>query len=129
MDEVDVACNLFEVCKVDCILEIMFLAILPEYRQQKIATELCQVSIEAAKLLKSGDNCKTSLKNEVLPLEPIPKAVSAIMTSFITQKLGRNLGFTVAKDITYDHFEFNGKKFSERIGPDTPSTTVEYLLI
>lgn len=129
MDQVDVECNLFELCKVDCILELMFLAVLPEYRKQQIGNTLTNLTIEAAKTLRSGINCKRSITEEDLTLEPVPKVVSSIFTSLVTQHIGQKFGFTVAKAISYENFVFNGKKFSERIGPENPSTTVEYLFV
>lgn len=129
MLDVDVECDLFNVCKVDCMLEIMFIAVLREYRGSHIGVNLFEVSINLAKMLKSGENCKVPLNDEVLTAEPIPKAVCAIFTSNVTQNIGKKFHFCTAKKISYDKFVFNGKKFSERIGSETPFTTVEYLTI
>lgn len=130
MIDADASCNLFEHCNVDCLLEIMFLGTLPEFRGRKIATKLCEVSVKLARLLKMGENIKVSIddENQQLPLQPVPKLVSAIFTSFISQRIGDVLGFEVAVDISYDKFTFNGQTYTSLLGPTnkTKSTTLVF---
>lgn len=130
MIDADAECNLFEQCNVDCLLEIMFLGTLPEFRGRKIATKLCEVSIKLAQSLKMGDNVKVSVDNadQQLPLQPVPKLVSAIFTSFISQRIGNSLGFQVAMDISYEKFIFNGQTYASKLGPmnKTKSTTLAF---
>ncbi|XP_017782939.1 PREDICTED: uncharacterized protein LOC108567150 [Nicrophorus vespilloides] len=129
MIESDAECDLFKHCNVDCLLEIMFLATLPEYRGKGLAKRLCEISIVIAKQLASGVNVKQSLSGEKLPIEPVPQMVSAIYTSYITQKIGKALNFTKAVEIDFNRWSFDGKTFAERIGPKTPTTTLEYYRI
>lgn len=127
MNDVDDLCNLFDYCQVDCLLEIMFLAVLPEYGCRGIGKELCKLSIEIAKQLSKGINVKKPLqKDQKFALEPIPKVVSAIFTSFISQKIGKALEFEVATEQSYDLFEFEGKNFSSAIGKETPKTSLQF---
>lgn len=130
MLEADNSYDLFEYCKVDCLLEIMFLGTLPQYRSQRIATTLCEISIRLGRTLLCGENIKTSLTNEELPLEPRPKLVSAIFTAINSQKIGQRLGFRCAVELSYKNFFFNGKSFASILGPDAPpSATLEYKLL
>ncbi|RZC38515.1 uncharacterized protein BDFB_005282, partial [Asbolus verrucosus] len=115
MLDIDNLCDLFDHCQVDCLLEIMFLGTLPEYRGKGIAKRLCEVSIEIAKNLLDGVNVKRSVDGRELGLEPVPKIVSAIFTSFITQRIGRQLDFQIAAERSYELFEFEGKTFASSI--------------
>lgn len=126
MSEADAECDLFTLCNVTCALEMMFLAVLPEYGKRNIGTTLCRTSIDAAKLIKSGVNCKVSITNESLNLEPVPEIVCTMFTSSTSQKIGKHIGLKVAKEISYEKFKFQGKTFSEVIGPESPFVTVLY---
>lgn len=126
MRDADAICDLFELCNVDCLLELMFLATLPEYGGKGIATNLCQLSLDLVQELKKGQNVKRSLDGTELPLEPVPQIVAALFTSFISQKIGRKLNFTIAVTESYDNFYHEGVPFSKVIGPKTPNFTLEY---
>lgn len=126
MKEVDEACDLFAYSNAECILELMFLATMKEHRGKGIGRKLCEVSMKVGKILLSGKNIKQSLTGEQLPLDPRPKAVSALFTSSTSQKIGKSLGLVRAIEIDYNRWRFNGKTFAERIGPETPCVTLEY---
>lgn len=126
MADIDARCDLFTLLNVDCILEIMFLATHPNFRGKQISTKLCEASIELTDTLRKGTNVKVALNGGELPLEPVPKAVSAIFTSFITQRIGEKLGFLRGILVSYDELEFQGRKYSSKIDRRTPFTTVEY---
>lgn len=125
MIESDAACDLFQYYNVDCLLELMFMATLPEYRGRGVARKLTEVSIELGRALLRGENVKVSIDGSVLPLGPVPKVVSAIFTSYITQHLGKKLGFKKTAEISYEKFMFKGKSFASRIGDSTKNTTLE----
>lgn len=125
MIDSDAECDLFKYYDIDCLLELMFMATLPEYRGKGIAQKLTEISIELAKTLLQGENVKVSLDGSELPLEPRPKVVSAIFTSFKTQRLGQKLGFTKTAEISYEKFIFKGKSFASRISDSTTATTLE----
>lgn len=129
MIDADAHCDLFKHLNIDCLVELMFLAVLPSHKNRGIGFSLCEASVNLVKSLNNGENVKVSLDGSALPLEPRPKAVSAIFTSFISQKIGKKLGFTKASEISYEKFEYQGKTFACRIGPSTPATTVEYLIL
>lgn len=122
----DAAIDIFELSNSTCLLELMFVATLPEYRGKKIASTLFELSFELVKSLKSGDNVKKSLDGLVLPLEPVPTTVSAICTSLYTQKISKHLDFTVGDTNSYENFEYKGCTFASKIGPETPNYTVVY---
>lgn len=129
MKEADECCDLFGYCNADCVLELMFLATLKEHRGKGIAKALSEASIKFGSLLLAGKDLKQSLTGTKLPLEPIPKAVTALFTSLITQNIGKKLGFIKVKELYYKDMEFDGKTFAERIGPEPSSVTVEYLIL
>ena len=127
MRDCDEEVDLFAHCKVDCLMELMFLSVLREYRAKGIARKLCEVSIDFAKQLFAGKCSKVSTTGEQLPTEPVPKLVSATFTTFITQKIGESLGFTKAASIWFNRWSFNGKTFAERLDHETLYVTVEYV--
>uniref|UniRef100_A0A8W7PNJ7 N-acetyltransferase domain-containing protein n=1 Tax=Anopheles coluzzii TaxID=1518534 RepID=A0A8W7PNJ7_ANOCL len=59
MITMDAKVNLFERFRVDCLLEIMFLATLPSYAGHGIATRLVEESVQLAKQLKCGQVAPT----------------------------------------------------------------------
>lgn len=128
MIDIDSECNLFESINVDCVIEIMFLAVMPDYLGKGIAKQLNQLSVDIIRKLYDGENIKISLTGDSLPLGPRPLAVSAYYTSVVTQKIGEKQGFQRAASISYDKWSYNGKLFSETIGPETPNATVDYFL-
>lgn len=129
MIDADGSYNLFENLKINSLVELMFLATLPEYKQRGIGMGLCKASIDLTKCLFNGENVKVSITDEPLELEPRPQAVSAIYTSFISQKIGAKLGFVEAISISYEKFKYKGNTFASKIGPSTPNTSLQYLLL
>ncbi|XP_068905198.1 uncharacterized protein [Tenebrio molitor] len=117
-------CDLFDVCQVDCVMEIFLLGTSPEYRRQGIAKKLCEVSIEIARNLSNGINIKRALDGRELVLTPVPRAVTAIFNSFIPQRIGRQLGFEIAAERSNTKAELTGRVLE--IPAETPTTTVEY---
>lgn len=139
MIDADEACNLFELCQVDCILEIVFLTVLPEYRGCKIGRKLFELSIKLAKTLKCNVDMMLPLRDptwkrdEEETSQLPPGIVSAIFTSPITQKYGRDYDFTICKTINYDKFTYQGKTYAELLAQhghdEVSSVTIEYLKI
>lgn len=126
MMDFDGRCDLFSALNVDCLLEIMFLATLPSHRGKKISLKLCEASLLLAEALCGGDNVKVPLDDEILSLEPAPKVVWAIFTSFISQRIGEKLGFTRELAVSYDDLTYDGEKYSSKIDSKTPNVTIEY---
>jgi ribosomal protein S18 acetylase RimI-like enzyme len=124
----DDLCDLFEHCKVDCLMEILFLATLPEYRKRGIAKRLCEHSVDLAQKLYDGVNVKKCVDGKDLALEPVPKVVYAIFTSFISQRIGNELGFEIAAERSNRRLEVMGQVF-ENPNSETTTTTMEYKML
>nr|CAH7753775.1 unnamed protein product [Callosobruchus chinensis] len=114
MVEADALCNLFEKCNTDCLLEIMFLSVHPEYRKINIGMKLCEVSMELARALQQ---------------ELVPGAVCALFTSPISQKIGLKLGMTIADRLAYSDLHYNGKSFADVLEPNNKDIAVAYKLL
>lgn len=122
MIHVDSQINLFKHYYVNCILEIMFLATLPAYGKRRIGEMLITSSLELGKELKRGENVRIPItingSNDVTNADVVPALASAIMTSNYSYQIAKKLHFDVLLEVSYDEIEFNGKKFSERIGQE-----------
>ncbi|XP_053606553.1 uncharacterized protein LOC128673004 [Plodia interpunctella] len=128
MADVDGRCNLFDKYKVDCSLEIMFLATLKEHRNNQLGTHLCRISIDLARRLKNGPVSKMSLQDlggkfskmaeRSLP-SVYPKICQAIWTGAGTQNIGKKLNFTVHLAVPFTEFVYNGKSYAERLGDES----------
>ncbi len=114
--------DFFEHYKVNSLLEIMFLATLPEYMRKGIAYNLCLYSIELAKEFKNGINLDMLPANiRKLP----PQLVTSMFTSHKPIKLSEKLGFKTLIVEPHKNFTFRGKTFAERNGdPDCVSALV-----
>lgn len=117
MAEVDAAYDLFKNFQVNCLLEIMFLATLPQFEGLKIAQNLCKYSIELARELSNGkglDNVREDLRTKRI------QGVSSILTSRISQSVGKAVHLEPLVDYPYTRFSFNGKTYADRIGKMDP---------
>lgn len=112
MIEADAKVDLFEKFGINSLLEIMFLAVLPEYGQKNIGLDLVNYSVKLARDLKSGKNVETYLTKE----QPIPQIVSALWTGRYSQKIGIKTGFKIIFAESFKTFVFRGQNFCERVG-------------
>lgn len=119
MIEVDSKFDVFAEYNVDCSLEIMFLAVLPEYCRRGIARDLCKYSIDLATEIKNGF-LLDALPEDIRMLRP--KVVTAIFTSLYSQKIGYNLGFKNVYEMPYSDLVFQGKTFAERLNHSIQTT-------
>ncbi|XP_011068339.1 PREDICTED: uncharacterized protein LOC105154479 [Acromyrmex echinatior] len=119
MIDVDSRTNLFKHYYVNCILEIMFLATLPNYGKRRIGEMLVASSLELGKELRSSKNVRIPItihgSNKVTNANAVPTLVSAIMTSNYSYLIAMKLHFDQLLKVSYDEYEYNGKKYSERI--------------
>ncbi|XP_052902169.1 uncharacterized protein LOC128309745 [Anopheles moucheti] len=122
MIAMDAKVNLFEMYNVNCVLDIMYLATLPNYAGHGIATRLVEESIQLAKDLKTG---KIVLNSNI----PNPQLVSALFSSRISQRVGEKIGFQFIKEVPHSEFIFRGKTFADRVGPLHPSSQIAVKLI
>ncbi|KYN27800.1 PREDICTED: uncharacterized protein LOC108770935 isoform X2 [Trachymyrmex cornetzi] len=119
MIDVDSRTNLFKHYRVNCILEIMFLATLPNYGKRQIGEMLVASSLELGKELRRDKNVRIPItiqgSNKVTNADAVPTLASAIMTSKYSYQIAMKLYFNQLLEISYDECEYNGKKYSERI--------------
>ncbi|CAG9768027.1 unnamed protein product [Ceutorhynchus assimilis] len=103
----------------DCMMELVFLCVSPDYAQKGIGYMLCKVSLDLANLLSKGENVKTPLDNTPLPLEPKPQIVTVLWTTFKSQRIGRKLNFNHLKTVSYEDLYYNGKSYASNLGNET----------
>uniref|UniRef100_A0A182SBC2 N-acetyltransferase domain-containing protein n=1 Tax=Anopheles maculatus TaxID=74869 RepID=A0A182SBC2_9DIPT len=121
MITMDAKVNLFERFNVSCLLEIMFLATLPSYEGHGVGTKLVRESVRLAKELKSGKAVPTKASaGESSGTFIKPQLVSANFTSRISQRVGEKVGFTIINQVPHSEFVYNGRTYSDRIGPEHP---------
>ncbi|KAF7285017.1 hypothetical protein GWI33_012332 [Rhynchophorus ferrugineus] len=101
--------DIFDYCKVNSLLEIMFVGILPSFRKRGIAKKLFEISIDIARELKVGNNVKVSLDESTLALGNPPQII--------------------ATKIYFDKFVYDGCPLSSKIDKATPYLTYEYLTL
>ncbi|KAL2726713.1 uncharacterized protein V1478_006991 [Vespula squamosa] len=119
MIDVDGRINLFKHYNVKYILELMFLGTLPNYGKRRIGELLISSSLEMARELKRGKSVKIPVtindNNYIENYDVIPTLSSTIATSNYSQKICRKLGFEILLEGSFDQYEFNNKKFSDKI--------------
>lgn len=93
--------DLFQHFETDKLMEIMFLAVLPEYGQHGIGYELVKVDLELLAALHE------SFKGT--------DVVIALWTTNYSAKIGERLGFQVLSECFYDKIEYDGIKLSDII--------------
>lgn len=128
MIKVDSQINLFKHYYVDCILEIMFLATLHTYGNRRIGEMLITSSLELGNELRRGKNVRIPVtihgNNEVTNADAVPTLASAVMTSSYSYRIAIKLHFDQLLEVSYDEVEFEGKKYSERIGQEHRRTVL-----
>ncbi|XP_055849776.1 uncharacterized protein LOC129914504 [Episyrphus balteatus] len=126
MIEMDEEIDPFELFKIDCLLELMFLVVLPEFGRKGLGSALTKHSIDLARELNQNigvNKIAKHLQNKR------PKAVTALFTSNFSQKCGKANNFQVLNRVPYKRFIFDGKPFSHRIGPMHPDSAQVALLL
>lgn len=117
--------DVFDQFSIDCVVEIMFLATVPEFERNGIGRNLTKYSMDLSEEL--WKRVGTEHIDETL-VNRVPKGVAALWTSSYSAKIGNKLKFQVLNCVPYKEFSFNGKTFDERIGPIHPqSEQVIYL--
>ncbi|XP_055644863.1 uncharacterized protein LOC129780529 [Toxorhynchites rutilus septentrionalis] len=116
MITMDSKVDLFKKFNINCLLEIMFLATVPDFEGKGVGTKLVECSVELARSLKNGEANESKHKR--------PELVSSLFTSRISQKVGTKNGFKQVNEVPHGEFVFRGKSYSERIGPDHPTSVL-----
>lgn len=109
---VDGQFNLFDHYGANTAMELTFLGVLEEYQKRGIGLALCEVSLEIAGRLKNGQHLE--LLNLSLR-DKRPQFVCAMFTSNYSYNVGFKAGFESLYTALYDSFEFDGKKYSEKL--------------
>ncbi|XP_052836767.1 LOW QUALITY PROTEIN: uncharacterized protein LOC128252765 [Drosophila gunungcola] len=112
MIEVDGRTDVCAMYNMDCFCELMFLATLPSHERLGLGRSLSQFTIQLTQELADGKG--TEDIDEKLRSKR-PAAVTALWTSSFSQKVGKATNFKVLNAISYSEFEYNGKRFDERI--------------
>ena len=95
--------DIFKEFDVDCLLEIMFLAVHPNFGKRGLGVKLVDCAINLAKDLKDGklqDILPDNLKGRK------PRLVSAVFTSKYSQSVGNKMGFKNLSEVPYSEFQF-----------------------
>ena len=119
MIQMDAKIDLFDQFQITNLLEIMFIAVLPEFFGKGIGVKMCECSVELAKGLKYGKY------REILPEQyknRIPQLVSALWTSTYSQSVGRRSNFLELNEVPYTEFKVGEKTFADVLGPSQPSS-------
>ncbi|XP_030747993.1 uncharacterized protein LOC115876382 [Sitophilus oryzae] len=119
--------DIFDHCNVSSLFEIMFLGVVPSFRNRGIAKKLIQVSIDIARQLKAGNNVLVPVNDQDLNLEHPPQIVTGIFTSSATQKIAKDLNFEIGSKIYFDKYVYDGQSLGDLVGQEIPYFTYEYL--
>jgi GNAT superfamily N-acetyltransferase len=103
----------FEMCQVDCVLEITMISILPEYRNRGIARMLYQIVIDLGRVLAKGVNSKKSVDGRELALEPVPETIVFVCTSEKAWQVAEDIGFKLVATLDYDKFKCEEKTLAD----------------
>lgn len=117
MVNVDGRLDLFKNYNADCILEVVFLSVLPEYGQRRIGELLVSTALQIGTELKQDNDVRVPVmirgNNEVTNANMVPSLVSAIVTSKYSQNIATKLGFRELMRISLEEFELVEKTSCE----------------
>ncbi|KAJ8713384.1 hypothetical protein PYW07_013754 [Mythimna separata] len=123
MIELDSKCDFASRYGIDCWFELMFLGTHPQHRGKGLGKLLGKTAIEAAKKFKDGPFApmttedlgpKYSFLKPRTTVMKVPKLCTSLFTSIGSQKIGKDLGFTVLVTVSLNGYMFEGKSYSER---------------
>lgn len=111
--------NLYKYFNVDCILELMCISVMPAYGRRQVAEKLVASALEIGKDLKRGNDVRVPVtvygNNTVTNGKEVPSLYSSILTSKYSQKIADKFNFRELLRISLEEFEFEGKKYRDRI--------------
>lgn len=99
-------------------MEIMYIATLPDFKQNNVAGLMVASTHKLVRLLYNGISAKTPIDEEkgITNADDMPSIVTAMATSAFSQKMGVKLGYDKVLEVSYDDYTIDGIRFSERIG-------------
>lgn len=106
--------NLYKLFKVETMLEIMILGVLPEYRRKSIGLKLVELSLQVAKDVKNGVALNL-LPPDMRVFGKNLRIGTAIYASIYSKRIGDVLGFKVHHEYFYDQVKYKGKTYADRI--------------
>lgn len=127
MSHTDAKFDFFKLFNVNCLIELMFVTILPEYKGKELSVTLTNASIALAKELNKGKNVKLPVDDrKQLQVTSVPELITCICTAPVNQKMRKKLGYEVAAVVNYGDLVYKGKTFASRIGPQALYMTLEF---
>lgn len=106
--------NIYELFKVNTMLEIMFLGVLPDYQRKSIGLKLVEISLQVAKDVKNGV-ALSLLPPDMREHGKQLQVATAIFASNYSKRIGDVLGFKVHLECFYDQIVYKGKTYCDRI--------------
>ncbi|XP_075214793.1 uncharacterized protein LOC142320646 [Lycorma delicatula] len=105
MINMDSSIDIFKKFNTDCLIEIMFIAVAPEFGKIGIGKLLFESTLELIKLIQIDAN-----------MELIPKLAISLLTSIYTYKICKKLHFVEVLRKNFRDYDFNGKwKYSDKV--------------
>jgi hypothetical protein len=103
----------FELCQVDCLLELTMVGLLPEYRKDGNGRLIYQTVIDLGRGLVTGVNTKQPVDGQELGLEPVPEIITGVCTTEKAWVKLKHLGFKLVTEVGFDKFSFEGKTLAD----------------
>ncbi|XP_068904244.1 uncharacterized protein [Tenebrio molitor] len=103
----------FELCQVDCLLELTMVGLLPEYRKDGNGRLIYQTVIDLGRGLATGVNTKQPVDGQELALEPVPEIITGVCTTEKAWARAKYLGFKLVTEVGFDKFSFEGKTLAD----------------
>ncbi|XP_068905202.1 uncharacterized protein [Tenebrio molitor] len=103
----------FELCQVDCLLELTMVGLLPEYRKDTNGTLIYQTVIDLGRGLATGVKTKQPVDGQELALEPVPEIITGVCTTEKAWVRAKHFGFKLVAEVGFDKFSFEGKTLAD----------------
>jgi hypothetical protein len=103
----------FELCQVDCLLELTMVGLLPEYRKDTNGTLIYQTVIDLGRGLATGVKTKQPVDGQELALEPVPEIITGVCTTEKAWARAKYFGFKLVAEMGFDKFSFEGKTLAD----------------
>lgn len=105
LNDINASIDLYTKYSIECKMEIMFLAVLPEFTQRGIGTNLFKYSLQLAEDIRKGTASQLDVPAGGKILKP--KLISTICTSLYPQKIAKKLGFKDLLEVPFTNTSFH----------------------